>query len=232
MGRDDSDSDDDTYVYYGTPLQDEQPQGPSRDKAPQDPTQTRALPVHQQEVTDEQGRRRFHGAFTGGFSAGYYNTEGFTPATFKSSRTARAGAGDQQQQQEQGQQQQQQGQQGQQQGQQGQHDLDFFLDEDEKEERGRLALALAPDYDTFGDAAAQAARARAAAEAAGTARPQIIPGGVIDELVAPAAAGVGVRLLQKMGWRQGRGVGAASAAPAGGKWGAVAGVGVENTPMV
>jgi hypothetical protein len=48
MGRDDSDSDDDTYVYYGTPLQDEQPQGPSRDKAPQDPTQTRALPVHQQ----------------------------------------------------------------------------------------------------------------------------------------------------------------------------------------
>ena len=42
------------------------------------------------EVTDEQGRRRFHGAFTGGFSAGYYNTagsaEGWAPATFKSSR--------------------------------------------------------------------------------------------------------------------------------------------------
>lgn len=34
-------------------------------------------------VTDKQGRRRFHGAFTGGFSAGYYNTvgseEGWTP---------------------------------------------------------------------------------------------------------------------------------------------------------
>jgi G patch domain-containing protein 1 len=29
-----------------------------------------------QEVTDEQGRRRFHGAFTGGFSAGYFNTVG------------------------------------------------------------------------------------------------------------------------------------------------------------
>jgi len=27
-------------------------------------------------VTDEQGRRRFHGAFTGGFSAGHYNTCG------------------------------------------------------------------------------------------------------------------------------------------------------------
>lgn len=27
-----------------------------------------------QEVTDEEGRRRFHGAFTGGYSAGYFNT--------------------------------------------------------------------------------------------------------------------------------------------------------------
>jgi G patch domain-containing protein 1 len=41
-------------------------------------------------VVDEKGRRRFHGAFTGGFSAGYYNTvgsaEGWKPATFVSSR--------------------------------------------------------------------------------------------------------------------------------------------------
>lgn len=28
------------------------------------------------QVTDEEGRRRFHGAFTGGFSAGFYNTVG------------------------------------------------------------------------------------------------------------------------------------------------------------
>lgn len=28
------------------------------------------------QVTDEEGRRRFHGAFTGGYSAGYYNTVG------------------------------------------------------------------------------------------------------------------------------------------------------------
>eukprot|EP01033_Poteriospumella_lacustris_P000707 gene707-502_t len=45
-------------------------------------------------VTDEQGRQRFHGAFTGGFSAGYFNTvgsaEGFTPAQFLSSRSNRA----------------------------------------------------------------------------------------------------------------------------------------------
>ncbi|ORZ37634.1 hypothetical protein BCR44DRAFT_57157, partial [Catenaria anguillulae PL171] len=32
------------------------------------------VPVWKQEVTDEQGRKRLHGAFKGGFSAGYYNT--------------------------------------------------------------------------------------------------------------------------------------------------------------
>jgi G patch domain-containing protein 1 len=39
---------------------------------------------------------RFHGAFTGGFSAGYFNTvgsegnEGFKPSTFVSSRSNRS----------------------------------------------------------------------------------------------------------------------------------------------
>lgn len=52
------------------------------------------VPEWQQKVTDEQGRRRFHGAFTGGFSAGYYNTvgsaEGWAPKQFVSSRKKRA----------------------------------------------------------------------------------------------------------------------------------------------
>jgi G patch domain-containing protein 1 len=30
----------------------------------------------EQIVTDEKGRKRFHGAFTGGFSAGYFNSVG------------------------------------------------------------------------------------------------------------------------------------------------------------
>jgi len=35
------------------------------------------VPVHEQTVKDEKGRyKRFHGAFTGGFSAGYFNTVG------------------------------------------------------------------------------------------------------------------------------------------------------------
>lgn len=47
--------------------------------------------MEDQIAKDDNGRRRFHGAFTGGFSAGFWNTvgsqEGFTPNTFKSSRT-------------------------------------------------------------------------------------------------------------------------------------------------
>lgn len=43
---------------------------------------------------DKYGRRRFHGAFTGGFSAGFFNSvgslEGWTPSTFKSSRSDKA----------------------------------------------------------------------------------------------------------------------------------------------
>jgi hypothetical protein len=46
--------------------------------------------LNEDEVVDEQGRRRFHGAFTGGFSAGYFNSvgsaEGWKPAAFVSSR--------------------------------------------------------------------------------------------------------------------------------------------------
>ncbi|CAI6008202.1 unnamed protein product, partial [Closterium sp. NIES-65] len=35
-----------------------------------------AVPPWQQEARDDEGRRRFHGAFTGGFSAGYFNSVG------------------------------------------------------------------------------------------------------------------------------------------------------------
>jgi len=49
--------------------------------------------ISDQVAVDERGRRRFHGAFTGGFSAGYFNSvgskEGWAPSTFKSSRSDR-----------------------------------------------------------------------------------------------------------------------------------------------
>lgn len=50
--------------------------------------------IEDQYAYDAQGRRRFHGAFTGGFSAGYFNTvgtrDGWRPQQFKSSRCNKA----------------------------------------------------------------------------------------------------------------------------------------------
>ena len=40
-----------------------------------------------QVVKDKQGRRRFHGAFTGGFSAGFFNTVGTQEGTKSSLAT-------------------------------------------------------------------------------------------------------------------------------------------------
>ncbi|CAK7231196.1 hypothetical protein SBRCBS47491_007849 [Sporothrix bragantina] len=72
------------FVAFGTPL-------PPSDPSVRDDGSF--VPVWKQEVRDAQGRRRLHGAFTGGWSAGYYNTvgskEGWTPSSFVSSRTNR-----------------------------------------------------------------------------------------------------------------------------------------------
>lgn len=57
-------------LYFGTPLEDAQSCFLSRKQ----PLTNRAPRVWEQIVTDERGRRRLHGAFTGGFSAGYFNT--------------------------------------------------------------------------------------------------------------------------------------------------------------
>ena len=53
------------YVFVGTPFV----QGHGGEKEV-------FKPIWQQEAKDERGRKRFHGAFTGGFSAGYFNTVG------------------------------------------------------------------------------------------------------------------------------------------------------------
>lgn len=73
-----SDSDGDEYVYYGTAIVQEKSASfygnPGDGKA--DASRTRAVPVHEQQVRDDQGRQRLHGAFTGGYSAGHFNTVG------------------------------------------------------------------------------------------------------------------------------------------------------------
>ncbi|KXJ70017.1 hypothetical protein RP20_CCG025141 [Aedes albopictus] len=75
------DEDEDTYCKFGTPLPTyEEDEIPAK----------KPVSVEDQIVLDVNGKRRFHGAFTGGFSAGYWNTvgseEGWKPTEFKSSR--------------------------------------------------------------------------------------------------------------------------------------------------
>lgn len=51
------------FAVFGTPL----PHEDDRDDGSY-------LPLWKQDVRDERGRKRLHGAFTGGFSAGYVMT--------------------------------------------------------------------------------------------------------------------------------------------------------------
>ena len=77
MAHDGGSDSDEEYIYVGTKLEDAfETRGYRNPSANKDPGSVRSLPVWKQEVTDEQGRKRFHGAFTGGFSAGYFNTVG------------------------------------------------------------------------------------------------------------------------------------------------------------
>ncbi|KAA1475490.1 hypothetical protein DENSPDRAFT_932393 [Dentipellis sp. KUC8613] len=137
-------------------------------------------PLWKQEVRDEKGRRRLHGAFTGGFSAGYYNTvgsaEGWTPSTFVSSRSERAKA-------------------------KAARPEDYMDEEDLAELReSQLEAAFAKDNEALGITADKQRQ-----------------GSTIDddpiakqlrEALAPSGEDTpGVRLLKKMGWRPGQGVG-------------------------
>ncbi|KAK6122575.1 hypothetical protein DH2020_043684 [Rehmannia glutinosa] len=177
-------SDDEDFVFYGTPIEREDEITTRKKKAISGASgQLRTvLPPWKQEVTDEEGRRRFHGAFTGGFSAGYYNSvgskEGWTPQSFTSSRKSRAEV--------------------------KQQSIYNFLDEDEKAEFEGRSLGTSMQFDTFGFTAAELARKQAEKEQ--QKGPSTIPGPVPDELIVPATESIGVKLLLKMGWRQGRSI--------------------------
>ncbi|KAL3512313.1 hypothetical protein ACH5RR_025030 [Cinchona calisaya] len=182
------DSDEEDFIFYGTPIEREEEITTRKKKAVAEASgQLRTLVPWKQEVRDEEGRRRFHGAFTGGFSAGYYNTvgskEGWTPQSFTSSRKNRAEV-----------------------NKQSVHD---FLDEDEKDELEGRSFGTSMQFDTFGFTAAELARKQAEKEQ--QKRPSAIPGPVPDEIVVPAPESIGVKLLLKMGWRRGRSINESSA---------------------
>ena len=151
------------YAIYGTPL-------PPLDPDTRDDGSY--VPVWKQEVTDEQGRKRLHGAFTGGFSAGYFNTvgskEGWTPSTFTSSRSNRSKDVPRPQ----------------------QKPEDFMDEEDlaEAEEARKLQTT-----DVF------------AGLGSSTNEPK--SNDSFMDLLRPTGETMGVKLLKKMGWREGQGIG-------------------------
>ncbi|XP_045387852.1 G patch domain-containing protein 1 isoform X2 [Lemur catta] len=167
-----SDSDED-LVSYGTGL--EPLEEGERPKKP--------IPLQDQTVRDEKGRyKRFHGAFSGGFSAGYFNTvgskEGWTPSTFVSSRQNRADKSVL-----------------------GPED---FMDEEDLSEFGIAPKAIVTT-DDFASKTKDRIREKARQLAAAAAP---IPGAtLLDDFVTPAKLSVGFELLRKMGWKEGQGVG-------------------------
>ena len=76
-----------------------------------------------------------------------------------------------------------------------------FLDEDELREYDGAVLQTKAEYDTFGRVAKDTL-ARTLAQHGTGAVPLLVP----DVMMTPVSEGIGVRLLLRMGWRQGKGL--------------------------
>lgn len=165
------DEDEDTYCKFGTPLPTyEEDEIPAK----------KPVSVEDQIVLDVNGKRRFHGAFTGGFSAGYWNTvgseEGWKPTEFKSSRKEKAASRT------------------------VQNPMDFMDDEDLGE------FGIAPQRVQAREDFAHSSKGKRRLDAANWKGP--IPGvPVLKTLLEPAKEKTAVRMLKNMGWREGQGIG-------------------------
>lgn len=141
--------------------------------------------IEDQIVTDENGKRRFHGAFTGGFSAGFWNTvgslEGWTPQSFKSSRSEKA-------------------------AQMKQKPTDF-MDSEDLGEFGIAPQRIQTTEDFAIDADEAKSNKRKFNSTRRTATETLIfP--VLEKLIEPVKDKVAIRILKSMGWKPGQGVGA------------------------
>ncbi|KAI9840683.1 MAG: hypothetical protein M1837_001359 [Sclerophora amabilis] len=187
-----------SFVSYGTAL-------PPLDSSVRDDGSY--VPVWKQEVTDEQGRKRLHGAFTGGFSAGYFNTvgskEGWTPSTFVSSRSNRR-----QQSKEDGNEQQQHHNAGSTTqssttatapaagaGRSQQRPEDFMDAEDLADLAESQRLQTSSTFSGLGSTESELASRGGR-------------GSLMDVFKTSGGDTMGTRLLRRMGWREGQGVGA------------------------
>ncbi|CAH0522226.1 unnamed protein product [Peronospora belbahrii] len=144
----------------------------------------RVVGTRNQEVTDAQGRRRFHGAFTGGFSAGYYNSvgseEGWKPQTFSSSRNNRSSRVEQR--------------------------PEDFMDEEDDPLLGKR-LETSEQYDTLKTGYKRRLQQQQQHQPNHSGATSI-PGFTLpDDWVLPVNDSIGVKLLKQMGWKEGHGIG-------------------------
>ncbi|XP_058128800.1 G patch domain-containing protein 1 homolog [Anopheles ziemanni] len=144
----------------------------------------RPITVEDQIVLDSNGKRRFHGAFTGGFSAGYWNTvgseEGWKPKEFKSSRSAKSSTHLQQ------------------------NAMDF-MDEEDLGEFGFAPQRVQAKED-FAHSSSTDKSTKRKLDLSFSKGP--IPGQpVLRALLEPAKEKTAVKMLKKMGWREGQGIG-------------------------
>ncbi|KAF9473416.1 DUF1604-domain-containing protein [Pholiota conissans] len=140
------------------------------------------VPLWKQEVRDEKGRRRLHGAFTGGFSAGYFNTvgskEGWTPATFTSSRNDRAKKA-------------------------AMRPEDFMDEEDIQDLKdNRTIVDTTEEMDFMGGT-----QAELQGKSVDDSEKDPITRALETSLLPAPKDSVGAKMLKKMGWRLGQGIG-------------------------
>ncbi|GAB1601888.1 G patch domain-containing protein 1-like [Argonauta hians] len=170
----DSDDEADSYVVLGEAIGTILPDEPL--KRPQS--------INEIPVRDKQGRVRFHGAFTGGFSAGYFNSvgskEGWAPSTFVSSRENR--------------------------NKKVVSTAEDFMDDEDFSEHG-IAPRKIVTSDQF-QSEDRTTKRKALAESLLSTNSFLhkVDGALLDFIV-PEKLSIGVKLLRKMGWKEGQGVG-------------------------
>ena len=200
---------DETFVSssFGTPLK------PIDEDDKNAHIRPKPIAIHDQIATDDKGRRRFHGAFSGGFSAGYFNTvgskDGWTPKNFKSTRSVQSQSANRNS--------------GQTTFQQTAQD---FMDEDDIAAFGIAPKKLQASSNFFQKTyAAKGHKASNESEDyfekknarltqisdifRGSEQNSALPLGqpVFEQIFVPVKETIGVRLLREMGWKPGQGIG-------------------------
>ncbi|KAL5021338.1 hypothetical protein ScPMuIL_000493 [Solemya velum] len=166
------DDDDESYIFLGSQLE------PYDDDEPR----KKLMSPADLQVRDSKGRVRFHGAFTGGFSAGYFNTagskEGFVPTTFSSSKKDKA--------------------------EKIRANPEDFMDDEDLGEHGIKPKSFLTT-DQFSSEQRKQVRTKTADALS---RGSLISGEeALMDLIIPERLTIGVKILRLMGWKDGQGVG-------------------------